>query len=33
MRDTYGVEIAPGEDEALVLAITVCIDAMSNPRD
>jgi uncharacterized protein YxjI len=33
IRDTYGVEIAPGEDEALVLAITVCIDAMSHPRD
>ena len=33
VRDTYGVEIAPGEDEALVLAITVCIDAMSHPRD
>lgn len=30
VRDTYGVEIAPGEDDALVLAITVCIDAMSH---
>jgi uncharacterized protein YxjI len=33
IRDTYGVGIAEGEDEALVLAITVCIDAMSHPRD
>ena len=30
VRDTYGVEIAPGEDDALVLAITVCIDALSD---
>jgi uncharacterized protein YxjI len=33
VRDTYGVEIAEGADEALILAITVCIDAMSHPRD
>jgi uncharacterized protein YxjI len=33
VRDTYGVEIADREDEALVLAITVCIDAMSHPRE
>jgi uncharacterized protein YxjI len=33
VRDTYGVEIAEGEDEPLVLAITVCIDAMSHPRE
>jgi uncharacterized protein YxjI len=30
VRDTYGVEIAPGEDDALVLAIAVCVDAMSH---
>jgi len=24
-----GVEIAPGEDDALVLAIAVCVDALS----
>jgi uncharacterized protein YxjI len=29
IRDTYGVDIAPGQDDLLVLAITVCIDAMS----
>ena len=33
VRDTYGVEIAPGEDDALVLAITVCVDALTDPRD
>jgi uncharacterized protein YxjI len=31
--DTYGVEIAPDEDRGLVLAITVCIDAMSHRRN
>jgi uncharacterized protein YxjI len=30
IRDTYGVEIARGTDEALVLAVTVCVDAMSH---
>jgi uncharacterized protein YxjI len=30
VRDTYGVEIQPGQDEALILAITVCIDAMTH---
>jgi uncharacterized protein YxjI len=29
VRDTYGVEIAPGQDDALVLAVTVCIDQMT----
>jgi uncharacterized protein YxjI len=28
MRDTYGIEVAPGEDDALILACTVCIDQM-----
>jgi len=28
VRDTYGIEIAPGQDEALILAVTVCIDQM-----
>ena len=26
VRESYGVAIAPGQDDALVLAITVCID-------
>ena len=30
VRDTYGIEIAQGEDEALVLAAAVCIDQMSH---
>jgi len=29
MRDTYGIEITPDVDDALVLACTVCIDQMS----
>jgi uncharacterized protein YxjI len=29
IRDTYGIEIAPGQDDALILAVTVCIDQMS----
>jgi uncharacterized protein YxjI len=29
IRDTYGVEIAPGENDALILAATVCIDEMA----
>jgi uncharacterized protein YxjI len=31
VRDSYGVEIAPGEDPALVLAVTVAIDTMAHP--
>jgi uncharacterized protein YxjI len=33
IRDTYGIEIAPGQDDALILATTVCIDEMSRRRD
>jgi uncharacterized protein YxjI len=29
IRDTYGIEIAPEQDEALILAVTVCIDQMT----
>ena len=29
VRETYGIEVAPGEDDALILATTVCIDEMS----
>lgn len=28
VRDTYGIEIMPGYDQALVLAIAVCLDSM-----
>ena len=30
VRDTYGIEIAPSESDALILAATVCIDEMSH---
>ena len=29
IRDTYGIEIAPEQDDALILAVTVCIDQMA----
>ena len=29
IRESYGVEIMPDEDEARILAIVVCIDAMT----
>ena len=32
VRDTYGVEIAPGQDDVLVLAVTAAIDAMTSDR-
>ena len=28
VRDAYGIQIAPGQDDALILAVTVCIDQM-----
>jgi uncharacterized protein YxjI len=30
VRDTYGVEVAPDQNDALILACTVCIDQMSH---
>ena len=30
VRDSYGVEIAPGQNDVLILAVTVCIDQMSH---
>jgi uncharacterized protein YxjI len=29
IRDTYGVEIAPGQNDILILAVAVCIDQMT----
>ena len=29
VRDSYGVEVAPGEDAGLMLAVTVCMDELS----
>ena len=33
VRDTYGVEIAPDQDRALVLAVTVAVDTMAHPAN
>jgi uncharacterized protein YxjI len=30
VRDTYGIEIAPDQNDALILAVTVCIDQMTH---
>jgi uncharacterized protein YxjI len=32
VRDTFGVEVEPGEDTALVLAIAICIDRLREER-
>ena len=32
VRDMYGIDVFPGENDALVLAATVCIDEMSRRR-
>jgi uncharacterized protein YxjI len=29
VRDSYGVEIDPGQDDIIILAVTVCLDQMS----
>jgi uncharacterized protein YxjI len=29
IRDTYGIEVAPGENDALILAAAICIDEMA----
>jgi uncharacterized protein YxjI len=30
LRDTYGVEVAPGQNDVLILAMTVAIDSMAH---
>jgi uncharacterized protein YxjI len=30
VRDTYGIEIAPGQDDVVVLAVAVAVDAMAD---
>ena len=30
LLDSYGVSIAPGQDEILILAVAVCIDEMAH---
>jgi len=29
VRETYGIEVVPGEDDALIVAAVVCIDEMA----
>ena len=33
IRDTYGVDIAPGQNDALVLAIAVCLDRIHHYQE
>ena len=30
VRDSYGVDVAPGQNDVLILALTVCIDQMTS---
>ncbi len=30
VRDSYGVEVEPGQDDLLILAVAVCIDQMAH---
>ena len=32
MRDTYGIEIEPGQDDVLILAVAVALDAMEHDQ-
>ena len=32
IRDSYGVEVDPGQDDIIILAVTVCIDQMAHDR-
>jgi uncharacterized protein YxjI len=32
VRDTYGVKVVPGQDDALVLAVAVVVDSMAHPH-
>jgi uncharacterized protein YxjI len=33
MRDTYGVDVAPGQDDALLLAVAVCLDRIHHDEE
>jgi uncharacterized protein YxjI len=33
IRDTYGVEVAPGQNDALVIAIAVCLDRIHQEEE
>jgi uncharacterized protein YxjI len=30
IRDTYGIEVAPGEDDVLILAVSACLERMTH---
>lgn len=32
VRDTYGIDIAPGQDDAFILAVAIVVDAMAHPH-
>jgi uncharacterized protein YxjI len=31
VRDTYGIQVAPGQDDALVIAVAIVVDQMAHP--
>ena len=33
MRDTYGIDVEPDQDDALIIAITVAVDSLSEVLD
>ena len=33
IRDTYGVDVTPGEDAAMLLATAVCLDRIHHEED
>jgi uncharacterized protein YxjI len=32
VRDTYGIQVAPGQDDAFVIAVAIVVDAMAHPH-
>jgi len=32
IRDTYGIQVAPGQDDALVIAVAIVVDQMAHPH-
>jgi uncharacterized protein YxjI len=33
IRDTYGVDVAPGQDDALILAVAICLDRIHDEEE
>ncbi len=31
VRDTYGINVSPGQDDAMVIAVAIVVDSMSHP--